>query len=48
MFSRELVRKLRFPNSVEGIWWKRSVFERDLAAIWPRDEGDQLRYEKTI
>jgi hypothetical protein len=48
MFSRDFVRELRFATSVEGTWWKRSVFERDLAAIWPRDGRDRLRREKTI
>ena len=35
-----------FRHFRRSIWWKRSVFERDLAAIWPRDEKDQLRREK--
>ena len=48
LLSLDFVRELRFATSVEGTWWKRSVFERDLAAIWPRDERDQLRREKTI
>jgi hypothetical protein len=37
-----------FRHFRRSTWWKRSVFERDLAAIWPRDEKDQLRREKTI
>jgi len=48
MFSLDFVRELRFATSVEGTWWKRSVFERDLAAICREMKGTNCDVKKQI
>jgi hypothetical protein len=48
LFSLDFVRELRFATSVEGIWWKRSVFERHLAAICREMKGTNCDVKKQI
>ena len=48
LFSLDFVRELRFATSVEGTWWKRSVFERDLAAICREMKGTNCDVKKQI
>jgi len=48
LFRLDFVRELRFATSVEGTWWKRSVFERDLAAICREMKGTNCDVKKQI